>query len=200
MVLARFEPMGLIDHPDLLRRHRLTVAQYHRMGEVGVLAPGARVELVEGEVVDMAPIGSRHAAAVKRLISMFSGLVDGRAQLAVQDPLHLDDHSEPQPDLMLLAPREDFYAAAHPRPADVLLLVEVADTTSRYDREVKLPLYARHGVVEVWLVDLDEGLVHLLREPRDGRYTQIQVSATPGVVAPQALPEAAVDLSPLLAR
>lgn len=192
--------MGLIDHPDLLRRHRLTVAQYHRMGEAGVLMPGARVELVEGEVVEMAPIGSRHAAAVKRLISMFSGLVADRAQLAAQDPLRLDDQSEPQPDLMLLAPREDFYAAAHPRPADVLLLVEVADTTSRYDREVKLPLYARHGVAEVWLVDLDEGLVHLLREPRDGRYTQIQVSATPGIVAPQALPAAAVDLSPLLTR
>ncbi|MBI3156730.1 MAG: Uma2 family endonuclease [Burkholderiales bacterium] len=192
--------MGLIDHPDLLRRHRLTVAQYHRMGEAGVLMPGARVELVEGEVVEMAPIGSRHAAAVKRLISMFSGLVADRTQLAAQAPLRLDDQSEPQPDLMLLAPREDFYAAAHPRPADVLLLVEVADTTSRYDREVKLPLYARHGVAEVWLVDLDEGLVHLLREPRDGRYTQIQVSATPGIVAPQALPAAAVDLSPLLTR
>lgn len=192
--------MGALDHPELMRRHRLTVDQFHRMGEAGVIGPEVRVELVEGEVVEMAPIGTRHAAVVKRLLGMLAGVIAGRAVLSVQDPLRLDDHSEPQPDLMLLAPREDFYASAHPGPADVLLLVEVCDTTSRYDREVKVPLYARHGVAEVWLIDLDERLVHVLREPRDGRYTQITVSATPGVVAPAALPEAAVDLAPLLAR
>ena len=191
--------MGALDHPELLRRHRLTVDQFHRMGEAGVIGPEVRVELLEGEVVEMAPIGTRHAAVVKRLVSMLSGVLGERAVLSVQDPLRLDNHSEPQPDLMLLAPRADFYASAHPTPADVLLLVEVADTTSRYDREVKLPLYARHGVAEVWLIDLDERLVHVLREPREGRYTQITVSATPGVVAPVALPQAAVDLTPLLA-
>lgn len=191
--------MGALDHPELLRRHRLTVEQFHRMGEAGVIGPEVRVELLEGEVVEMAPIGTRHAAVVKRLVSMLSGVLGEHAVLSVQDPLRLDDHSEPQPDLMLLAPRADFYASAHPTPADVLLLVEVADTTSRYDREVKLPLYARHGVAEVWLIDLDERLAHVLREPREGRYTQITVSATPGVVAPAALPQAAVDLTPLLA-
>lgn len=192
--------MGALDHPELLRRHRLTVDQFHRMGEAGVIGPEVRVELVEGEVVEMAPIGTRHAAVVKRLLGMLAGVIAERAVLSVQDPLRLDDHSEPQPDLMLLAPREDFYASAHPGPADVLLLVEVCDTTSRYDRDVKVPLYARHGVAEVWLIDLDERLVHVMRDPRDGRYTQITVSATPGVVAPAALPEATVDLAPLLPR
>ncbi|NWG73678.1 MAG: Uma2 family endonuclease [Rubrivivax sp.] len=191
--------MGALDHPELLRRHRLTVDRFHRMGEAGVIGPEVRVELVEGEVVEMAPIGTRHAATLNRLNRLITAAAGEHAVVAVQNPLRLGDHSEPQPDLMLLAPREDFYASAHPGPADVLLLVEVCDTTSRYDREVKVPLYARHGVAEVWLVDLDERLVHVLREPRDGRYTQITVSATPGVVAPAALPQAAVDLTPLLA-
>jgi Uma2 family endonuclease len=192
--------MGALDHSELLRRHRLTVDQYHRMGEAGVLGPEVRVELVEGEVVEMAPIGTRHAGTVNRLNRLLATAVGERAVVAVQNPLRLDEHSEPQPDLVLLAPREDYYASAHPGPADVLLLVEVCDTTSRYDRDVKVPLYARHGVAEVWLIDLDDGLVHLLRDPRDGRYTQITVSATPGVTAPIALPAAAVDLSRLLAR
>jgi Uma2 family endonuclease len=190
--------MGALDHPERLRRHRLTVNQFHRMGEAGVIGPEVRVELVEGEVVEMAPSGTRHAAVVKRLNRLLAAAVGDQAVVAVQDPLRLDDHSEPQPDLMLLAPREDFYASAHPGAADVLLLVEVCDTTSRYDRDVKVPLYARHGVAEVWLIDLDERLVHVMRDPRDGRYTQITVSATPGVVAPAALPEAAVDLAPLV--
>ena len=191
--------MGALDHPELLRRHRLTVDQFHRMGEAGVIGPEVRVELLEGEVVEMAPIGTRHAGTVNRLTRLVAAAIGEEAVVAVQNPLRLDDHSEPQPDLMLLAPRADFYASAHPTPPDVLLLIEVADTTSRYDREVKLPLYARHGVAEVWLIDLDERLVHVLREPREGRYTQITVSATPGVVAPVALPQAAVDLTPLLA-
>jgi Uma2 family endonuclease len=192
--------MGAPDHPELLRRHRLTVDQFHRMGEAGVIGPEVRVELLEGEVVEIAPIGTRHAGTVNRLNRLFAAAVGEHAVVAVQNPLRLDEHSEPQPDLMLLSPRADFYATAHPGPADVLLLVEVCDTTSRYDREVKVPLYARHGVAEVWLIDLDDGLVHVLHDPRDGRYTQITVSATPGIAAPRALPAAAVDLSQLLAR
>jgi Uma2 family endonuclease len=190
--------MGHSEATALLRRHRLTVAQYHRMAEAGVLAPDARVELLEGEVVEMAPIGTRHAAAVKRLNQLLSAAAGTAAVVAVQDPLHLDAQSEPQPDLMLLRPRADFYASAHPGPADVLLLVEVADTTSRYDREVKVPLYAEHGVPEVWVIDLEQNLVHLLRQPAQGRYTEVQVTARPGLVQPQALPALRIDLGPLL--
>lgn len=191
--------MGHIDATALLRRPRLTVAQYHRMGEAGVLAPGQRVELLQGEVVEMAPIGTRHAAVVKRLNQMLTEAAGATAIVSVQDPLHLNDASEPQPDLMLLRPRADFYAQAHPRPADVLLLVEVSDTTSRIDREIKVPMYAAAGVAEVWVIDLDQNLVHLLRQPAQDRYTEVQVTARPGVVSPQALPQVAVDLAPLLA-
>jgi len=194
--------MGHSEAAALLRRNRLTVAQYHRMGEAGVLAPEQRVELLQGEVVEMAPIGTRHAAVVKRLNQLLAAAAGSQAIVSVQDHLHLDDASEPQPDLMLLRPRADFFASANPRPADVLLLVEVADTTSRIDREIKVPLYAAAGVAEVWVIDLDQNLVHLLRQPvpgPQGRYTEVQVTARPGVVSPQALPHAAVDLAPLLA-
>jgi Uma2 family endonuclease len=150
----------------------------------------------------MAPIGTRPAGAVNRLARQFFAAAGDAAVVTVQNPLHLDDASEPQPDLMLLRPRADFYASAHPRPADVLLLVEVSDTTSRIDREIKVPLYAAAGVAEVWVIDLDQNLVHLLRQPvpgPQGRYTEVQVTARPGVVSPQALPQAGVDLAPLLA-
>lgn len=190
--------MGLIDQPAVLQRHRLTVDEYHRMAEAGVLAPDARVELIEGEVVDMAPIGSRHGSAVKRLNQLFSAVVAQRAIVAVQDPLQLGDLSEPEPDLMLLVPRDDFYAERHPTAADVLLLVEVSDTTARYDRQIKVPLYARHGVAEVWVVDLDARLLRVHRKPARGEYAQITTYAEPGLLAPLALPEAAVDLSRLL--
>jgi Uma2 family endonuclease len=192
--------MGLIEPPALLHRHRLTVDQYHRMAEAGVLAADARVELIEGEIVDMAPIGSRHASAVKRLNRLFSALVAERAIVAVQDPVRLDEHNQPEPDLMLLAPRTDFYASAHPTPAaDVLLLVEVSDTTARYDRQVKLGLYARHGVHEVWIIDLDNRVLHQYSGPQGNRYTEVNETARPGMLAPLLLPGLEIDASTLLA-
>jgi Uma2 family endonuclease len=190
--------MGLIEPPELLRRHRLTAGEYHRMAEAGVLAPDARVELIDGEIVDMAPIGSRHGSAVKRLLPLFSEAVGRSAIVAVQDPVRLGDRSEPQPDLMLLAPRADFYEAAHPTAADVLLLIEVSDSTARHDREIKLPLYARHGIREVWLVDLDNRLLSVCRQPAGDAYTQATETATPGVLSPLLLPGVMVDTSHLL--
>lgn len=190
--------MGLIEQPELLRRHRLTVDAYHRMAEAGVLAPDARVELIDGEVVDMASIGTRHASAVKRLLNQIGAALGGQAILTVQDPLRLGDTSEPEPDLMLLRPRDDFYADAHPVAVDVLLLIEVSENSARYDREVKLPLYARHGVAEVWIVDLDNRALRFFRQPVDGAYSDITASETPGLVAPQGLPGLAIDLTRVL--
>jgi len=190
--------MGVIDPPDVLNRHRVTVEEYYRMGETGVLAPDARVELIEGEIVDMAPIGSRHASVVSRLNRLLSAAVGEQALLFVQSPLRLAPRSEPQPDLMLLVPREDFYEAAHPAAADVLLLVEVSDTTARYDRGIKLQLYARHGVREVWIVDLDNHVLRTFRGPRDDTYTEVMETAHPGLLAPQALPGVNIDASKLL--
>jgi Uma2 family endonuclease len=191
--------MGLFEPPELLRRHRLTVDEYHRLPGAGVLAQDARVELIEGEVVDMAPMRSRHASVVARLMAALASQAATRALVWCQLPLHLGPQSEPEPDLMLLAPREDFYALAHPGPADVLLLVEVSDTTARFDREVKLPLYARHGIPEVWIVDLDNGLLRTCRNPQGELYTEVVETARPGLLSPQALPGLSIDASKLLA-
>jgi Uma2 family endonuclease len=190
--------MGLIEPPELLRRHRLTVAEYYRMAEAGVLAPDARVELIDGEIVDMAPMNSRHASVVARLNALCSAAAGGRAQIRCQLPLRLGDRSEPEPDLMLVALRDDFYAAAHPTAADVLLLIEVSDSTVRYDREIKLPLYARHGIREVWIVDLDNRLLRICRQPVGEAYTDMAETAAPGLLSPLLLPGVVIDVSRLL--
>ncbi len=190
--------MGAIDNTPLLTRHRLSVADYYRMGEAGVFAPDARVELIEGEVIDMAPIGSKHGSVVKRLVALMTSTLGSRVIVAVQDPLHLGDLSEPEPDLMLLKPRDDFYAEAHPGAAEVLLLIEVADTSARYDREIKLPLYARHAVPEVWIVDLEARLVRFYSAPAGDAYGQSSTTATPGRTPIAALPGSEIDLSQIL--
>jgi Uma2 family endonuclease len=125
------------------------------MGEVGILDPDARVELIDGEIIDMAPPGNPHAGTVDQLALILGPAVAGRVHVRVQNPLQLDDHSEPQPDISLLKPRADFYKSRRPRPSDALLVVEVADTSLRFDRNRKVPLYARHEIREVWLVDLE---------------------------------------------
>jgi Uma2 family endonuclease len=190
--------MGIADAPAVLQRHRLSVDDYHRMGEAGVFAPNARVELIEGEVIDMAPIGTRHASVVKRLNAALSSAAQGRAIVAVQDPLNLSADSEPEPDLMLLRPRADFYSHAHPAPADVLLLIEVAQTSIGYDRDVKVPLYARHGVSEVWIVDPDGNAVRFFRQLGGEHYRDITATETPGPTPISALPGVSIDLSGVL--
>jgi Uma2 family endonuclease len=192
--------MGLIEPAEVLRRHLVNVDEYYRMAETGVLAPDARVELIEGEIFDMAPIGSRHGSTVKRLLRLFTDAVSDQVTVAVQDPLRLSQRSEPQPDLMLLKPRADYYASAHPSADDVLLLVEVSDTTARYDRGIKLSLYARHGVREVWIVDLDHHMLRTYRNPVGEHYTEVMETASPGVLSPQALPQLRVDLSAVLVK
>jgi Uma2 family endonuclease len=190
--------MGLIDPPEVLRRHLLTVDEYYRMAEVGLLPPKARVELIEGEIIDMAPIGTRHGSVVKRLNHLLTSALGDSVIVAVQDSLRLSKRSEPQPDVMVLKPRADFYRHMHPSAEDVLLLIEVSDTTARYDRGIKLNLYARHGVCEVWIVDLDHGLMRTYRKPRGDTYTEVQETAQPGWLTPQALPGIRIDATKLL--
>lgn len=190
--------MGNAESSAVLQRHRLTVDEYYRMARAGVFAPDARVELIEGEVIDMAPIGTRHASAVKKLNALLSAATPGRAIVAVQDPLRLSDASEPEPDLMLLRPRADFYSQAHPVPADVLLLIEVSDSTSAYDRGIKVDLYARHGVTEVWIVDLDNNVVRFFRGCDGQSYSDITASETPRATPVAALPGVTIDLSGVL--
>ena len=154
--------------PVAVSRHRLTVADFRRMGEVGILGPEDRVELIAGEIIDMSPIGSLHAALVARLASTLGQRVGETAIIWTQNPLALDDTSQPQPDLAVLRPRADFYAAAHPGPVDVLLVIEVADTSLAYDLGTKVPLYARHGIPEVWLIDAATRQIRVFRRPVGG--------------------------------
>ena len=189
--------MGLLEEfPEL--KHRITVDAYHRMGEAGVLAADARTELIEGEILDMAPIGSRHASVVNRLASLLFRSVGDKAIVQVQGPLRMGDLSEPGPDLALLKPRDDYYRDAQPGAADVLLVIEVADTTQRFDRRVKVPLYARHGVSEVWVIDLENSLVHFHRRLEGGAYADISATETPGGTPIVTLPGVRIDLFGML--
>ena len=151
---------------------RFTVDEYHKMAEAGILGEDDRVELLEGEIVQMSPIGRRHAAHVKRINRIFTRTLGDRAVVGVQDPVRLDEHSEPQPDVVLLRPRADFYEQGHPGPEDVLLLVEVAETSLDADRDYKLPLYARNGIAEVWIVDIAGGVVEVNRRPGPTGYSE----------------------------
>ena len=173
---------------QLLRR-RFTVHEYHQMGQVGILADDDRVELLDGEIVEMAPIGSRHQAVVNRLNEMFTSRVADSAMISVQGPVRLAEDSEPQPDILLLRRRADFYASAHPGPEDVLLLIEVSATSAEYDREVKLPLYARHGISEVWLVGLDAGTIEVYRAPTAQGYQEVSQAGRGQRISPVALPQ-----------
>ncbi|QEP45080.1 Uma2 family endonuclease [Ectothiorhodospiraceae bacterium BW-2] len=168
------------------------------MAAAGILRREDRVELIDGEIFDMAPIGSSHAGVVNRLARHFFQSVVLQGVVTVQNPLSLGAHSEPEPDLLLLRYRDDFYSHAHPTAADVLLLIEVADSTLRYDREVKLPLYAQHGVSEVWIVNLEAAQLACYREVDSAlkSYRQIERYAA-GLIAPVALPESAIEVGGL---
>jgi Uma2 family endonuclease len=152
----------------------ITVDEYYQMAEVGILSEDERVELVEGEITTMSPIGRRHAGCVNRLTNLLAQMLGQKAIVAVQNPVRLSIYSEPEPDVALLQPRGDFYSNSHPGPADVLLIVEVADTSIGYDRKTKVPLYARAGIPEVWLVDLAEETVTQYVQPIKGAYQRNQ--------------------------
>ena len=181
-----------------LKRRRFTVDDYYRMAEVGILTEDDRVELLDGEIVEMTPIGSDHAGHVKRLTALFTSRLGDRVIVSVQDPIRLSRHSEPQPDVALLRRRADFYSRAHPRPEDVLLLIEVADASVETDRRIKMPLYARAGLQEVWLVDLTTERVEVYREPTVEGYREMRALARGQGLAPQAFPDLALGVNDLL--
>ena len=146
-------------------RHLISVEAFHRMGETGILGPADRVELIDGEIIDMSPIGALHAAIVDLLARHLARSAQASVFIRCQNPLRLDDLSEPEPDIAILKPRADFYTTGHPGPADVLLVVEVADSSLAYDLGVKVPLYARHGIPEVWVIDATTRQTRVFREP-----------------------------------
>lgn len=152
------------------RERQFTVDEYYRMGEAGILHEDDRVELLDGQLYVMSPIGSEHAACVRRLDRLFQQRAEPQALVSVQNPIRLDRTSEPEPDLALLTPREDNYASRHPRPDDVLLVVEIADTSLAFDQDTKLSLYARAGIPEYWVVALEDSQLHVYREPEGDRF------------------------------
>lgn len=176
--------------------HRWSVEEYHQMAQAGLLDETDRVELIEGELVDMAPIGSKHAFLVDRLAELLSSGPQAGYMVRVQNPVVLGDRNEPQPDIALV--RRANYIDRHPSSGDVLLIVEVADTTLEYDRDVKLALYARHGIPEVWLLNVKAGELTVYREPAEGQYRLIRKPTAAEAVSPMSVPGVAISLAEVL--
>jgi Uma2 family endonuclease len=180
-------------------RHRLTRRDYHRMGEAGILGNNDRVELLEGQLVDMSPIGPRHAIVTENLNTLLVTAFAGLAWARCQDPVVLDDGSEPQPDMALVQRPWRGYPDAHPGPDDIFLLIEVADTSLDFDRMVKLELYARAGIREVWIVDLTTDLVLVHRGPSGGGYGSVVRVEAPAVLGVEVLPGVTIPVAEVFA-
>ena len=180
-------------------QHRFSVQDYYRMAESGVLHPDARVELLDGRIIDMSPIGPFHGDVTTYLTEIFAAASQGRWRTRVQNPVRLDEHSEPQPDLVLAKPMADA-RKRHPRPEEVYLLIEVSDTTLETDREDKLPAYGRAGVTEVWIVNLNELTLDIYREPHFTGYGSKTILRAGDQARPLAFPDVAVDVAELLKR
>ncbi|MEO8604669.1 MAG: Uma2 family endonuclease [bacterium] len=180
------------------QRRRFTVDEYRRLGAIGVLRQDDRVELLDGEIIQMTPIGSPHAGCVGALTELFHRRFGRQALVWVQNPFQLGPWSEPQPDLCLLRRRADFYRTAHPAPADVLLVVEVADASLAYDRDRKLPAYAAGKIAEVWIVDLAGAAVDVHRRPLGRSYRDVTRHQRGTRLAPLAFPDRALRVNDIL--
>ena len=181
----------------LVKRRRFTVDEYECMGRAGILHEDERVELVDGEIVEMPPIGPGHGGRTNRLNDVLSGRLSGRAIVAVQNPIRLSRYQEPQPDIALLRRRSDFYTDSHPGPEDVLLVIEVSDTTLAYDRDTKVPMYAAAGIPEVWIADVQHRRLLVYRRPENGVYLDVTV-VEQGAVSPLAFPDLVIRLEEIL--
>lgn len=182
------------------QRHAVTAREYLRMGEMGVFAEDARLELIEGEIIEMAPIGPPHAGAVNALNRMLVRRASDHAVVAVQNPAVISDLSVPQPDLALLEPRADSYSDSHPSAAEMLLAVEVADTTLAFDLGKKASLYARCGVAELWVVDVNGRVIHVYRDPSASGYQTRVVAASKDRLECAALPEVSIVVAEVFSK
>lgn len=181
-----------------ITRRLFSVKEYDQMITAGVFHEDDRIELLGGEIVTMTPIGIGHAACVKRLNHFLSRQLGDRVIISVQDPIHLDQQSEPEPDIAVLQPRADFYAGGHPEPEDIFLLVEVADSSFAYDREIKMPHFARVGIPEVWLVSVENETITVYRQPSPSGYTFEQTLRRGDTLALLAFPDVVVTAVDIL--
>ncbi len=179
-------------------RRKFSVADYYAMAEAGILAPQERVELLNGEVIEMAPIGEPHAFSVDWITEQLFLSLGQRAIVRIQNPLLLNDRSMPQPDLLLLERRDDFYRHRHPSPGDVLLLIEVSDTTVAFDRTEKLALYAAAGIPETWIVNIPGHRIESYTEPENGQYGTVRCFGIGESISPQAFPDITIDIEPIM--
>ena len=186
-----------MEAPAVIRK-RFTTAEFERIAAAGIFGEDERFELLEGEIVAMSPLGPQHSATVTRLTELFYGLGNPSITIRVQDPIRLGDYSVPQPDVAIVNRRGDRYAGGHPEPEDVLLLIEVSESSLAYDRDVKLPLYARAGIAEVWLVALLPQVVEVYRAPNDNGYGEKRTLRRGDTLAPLHLPGAKLAIEPIL--
>ncbi len=188
---------------DWIRRHRITVDEYYKMFAAGIISEDARVELIEGEIIDMEPIGTGqagagHAGTIAQLTGLLVNTVGQHVCVRVQLPMRLSDISEPVPDFALVTRRADHYKKTHPGPGDTLLIVEVSRSSLRYDLQTKASLYACHLIPEYWVINLPERQIRFCRSPQAGQYTDVTSTDSPGRVAPIALPNVQIDLTQLM--
>ncbi len=180
---ARF---STLDPP--VKAHKLSFEDYQRMAEAGILTEDSRVELIEGVIVEMPPIGSYHAGIVDQILRLFASQLTS-AVLRIQSPIRLGNYTEPEPDIVLLKPRNDFYKKSLPQPEDILLIIEVADSSIDYDRKIKIPLYAEHGIPEVWLIDLTLQQIEVYLEPSKDGFRKLLRPAPETALSPALVPE-----------
>ena len=203
-ILTRGDGIELLDGQLFCKydgsRRRFTVAEYYKLAEAGILAPDERVELLAGEIITMPPMGDWHAGCIIGFDELLQESVGRRATKCVQTPLRLSDEYAPLPDLMLLRRRTDTYKSGTPRPDDVLLLIEVADSTADHDRRYKLPAYARFGIPEVWLAVREGHHVEVHAEPVDGVYTRVETIGMGGVLTPTVFPDVAIAVSDVISE
>ena len=179
-------------------RRKFTVAEYYRMAEVGVLGPNERLELIEGDIIVMAPIGPGHAGSVDIIGNLFVRKLGEQFIVRSQNPIHLDDGSEPQPDIVVARLRRDYYTAAHPTPADILLIVEVAQSSLEYDRDIKAHLYGRNGIPETWVKNLHEDCIERFTEPGPDGYAQHTIHRRRETITPVPFPDLELAVDDLL--
>ncbi len=176
-------------------KYKFTAEEYQLMGKAGVFHPEARVELINGEIVVMSPIGLKHAVVINRLTRFLIKNLNDAGIVSVQNSFRIPHYSEPQPDIVILRPRDDFYANKFPLPEDVLLIIEVADSSLRYDRTTKLTLYAEHHIPEYWIANLERDIVEIYRQPQNKSYLkQTLIDSAEITFAPIALPEMTMTL------
>lgn len=181
-----------------VRKHLTDIDEWRRLGEANIFPPGSRLELIEGEILEMAPIGSNHAGHVIRLMNFFSTIVNQKAIINAQNPLQLGDLSEPEPDFMLLKPNNDFYCSRHPNADDVLLLIEVADSSLSFDQNQKLRLYAQQNIAEYWLMNLNDACVEVYLQPHGDCYAEKTTLRAGDSVTLSQLENICIDIADIL--